>query len=462
MALINNPNVYTGGNVVFDNSRGLDLAAQLQAKKAAKDEALNQYFNDLPNKINTAGVRKQDLDDPKYGGINREIEAWRTNWLQNKDAIKKGGIPQQEHLGKFQEILRKIEQSKQRAKTEMEIGKAKFEGKYDPDEDDIGVLSQIGKSIYDPTSYKQDGVSEYGWSDLSPAVPEFDADKQTKFWAGITKGLTPGKIYDYENKRLDKVTGQAIVPFKKIYQPDQIKRIADEAADAVTADKSARKFYKKVLDDPQSTRWQELNKAYQSVYGTDKIVSTPEQAAAADAIIRASMPQEQSEEQELQRQPSVRVYTGGGRGGGSDTEKEVNDVYDIIDRAATEKKKEGKPYLQMNLLPVDAQTLVIDFAKKATNKDYSQEDLKIIKGDDGRIGIYDADSNLFLGYLRRVGTNLKVQPGVGEKREVVAQGDVEQPKTKMVTVVLGNGRKGQIPSDKVAQFLKDNPGSKRL
>ena len=92
MALINNPDVYTGGNVVFDNSIGLDLAAQLQAKKAAKDEALNQYFNDLPNKINTAGVRKQDLDDPKYGGINREIEAWRTNWLQNKDAIKKGGL----------------------------------------------------------------------------------------------------------------------------------------------------------------------------------------------------------------------------------------------------------------------------------------------------------------------------------------------------------------------------------
>jgi len=323
MALINNPNVYTGGNVVFDNSRGLDLAAQLQAKKAAKDEALNQYFNDLPNKINTAGVRKQDLDDPKYGGINREIEAWRTNWLQNKDAIKKGGIPQQEHLGKFQEILRKIEQSKQRAKTEFEIGKAKFEGKYDPDEDDIGVLSQIGKSIYDPTSYKQDGVSEYGWGDLSPAVPEFDADKQTKFWAGITKGLTPGKMYDYNAARTDAKTGQVIVPFKKLYQPDQVKRIADEAADAVTADKSARKFYKKILDDPQSTRWQELNKAYQSVYGTDKIVSTPEQAAAADAIIRASMPQEQGEEQELNRQQANinvmnRIYANKGGVGSTD------------------------------------------------------------------------------------------------------------------------------------------------
>ena len=115
-------------------------------------------------------------------------------------------------------------------------------------------------------------------------------------------------MYDYNAARTDTKTGQVIVPFKKLYQPDQVKRIADEAADAVTADKSARKFYKKILDDPQSTKWQELNKAYQSVYGTDKIVSTPEQAAAADAIIRASMPQEQGEEQELQRKTSVRVY----------------------------------------------------------------------------------------------------------------------------------------------------------
>jgi len=41
-------------------------------------------------------------------------------------------------------------------------------------------------------------------------------------------------------------------------------------------------------------------------------------------------------------------------------------------------------------------------------------------------------------------------------------GEAPKPKSEMVMVVLSNGRKGQIPSDKVAQFLKDNPGSKRL
>lgn len=41
-------------------------------------------------------------------------------------------------------------------------------------------------------------------------------------------------------------------------------------------------------------------------------------------------------------------------------------------------------------------------------------------------------------------------------------GEAPKPKTEMITVVLKDGRKGQIPSDKIDQFLKDNPGSKRL
>lgn len=39
--------------------------------------------------------------------------------------------------------------------------------------------------------------------------------------------------------------------------------------------------------------------------------------------------------------------------------------------------------------------------------------------------------------------------------------DTPKQEGGMVTVILKDGRKGQIPSDKVAQFLKDNPGAKK-
>ena len=292
--------LYNAYTEVLDSSPYLQFNLQQKARKQARDEALNQYFTELASRVNTAGVRQQDLSS-EHGGINDDIELWKINWNANKDAIRRGGMAQQQHMSDYMKILRKIEQSKQRAKTELEIGKAKFEGKYDPDDDDIDVLDKLGKSIYDQESYKQDGVSEYGWMDLSPSVPDFDAQKQTQFWGNLTKNIQAGKVYDEGNLRTDKVTGQAFVPFKKMFSPSQIRRMADEAGDLVAGDKSARKYYSKILDSPDSDIWEKLNNAYQSVYGKDKFVSTPQQAAQADAIIRASVAQEEGEEVRLDR-----------------------------------------------------------------------------------------------------------------------------------------------------------------
>lgn len=316
---------------VLDSSPIMRRNLELQARQQAKEDALNQYFNDLPSKINTAGVRTQDLDND-FGGINKDIQAWRDNWMKNAEAIKRGGAAQQQHMQGFQEILRRIEQSKNRAKTELEIGKLKLEGKYNPDDDDLNIIGTIGKSIYDPSSYKKDGVSEYGIGDLSPAIPEFDVDRQKKYWENVTKGMQAGKVYDYEKKRTDKTTGQAIVPYQKIYSKEQIGAIAKNAANSVQDDKSARKYYNRILNDPKSTRWQELNKAYQSVFGDKEMVSTVEQAAAADAIIRAATPVEVGEEQELNRQQAQEykiynmMYNRGSGGGGVDESNEFDRI----------------------------------------------------------------------------------------------------------------------------------------
>lgn len=287
-----------------------------------------------------------DLSGPN-GGITDEIAKWRSDWMANKDAIKKGGMAQQEHMAKLNSILRKVDQSKQRAKTELEIGKAKFEGKYDPDDDDVHVLDKIGRSIYDPESYKADGVSEYGWQDLSPSVPEFDATKQNQFWTTASRGLKPGRVFDEQNMRLDKTTGKAFVPFKEVYSSDQIKKIADDASDLVAGDRSARKHYNKILENPTSDIWHKLNEAYQRVYGKNKIVSTPEQAAQADLIIKASGVFDAGEQlvtdqdAAFQRRLDAMMFNSGLIAGRSKGKEEANlDDYDVL--GAYESKV--KPY----------------------------------------------------------------------------------------------------------------------
>lgn len=297
--------LYSHYTNVFDTTplmqANLQRKQHLEAKKQAKEEALNQYFNELPNKLNTAGVRQQDLYDPKYGGITKEIEDWSTQWKLNADAIKRGGVAQQEHMARYNNILRKIDQAKQRAKFELELGKARFEGKYNPDDDDFNVLQNVGKSIYDPTSYKDDGVSEYGWQDLSPSTPDLDIETESKAYDLLTKNLTPIEKDDYSRRVFDKERGEIIIPRVKEYTTQQKKFAADAAVGMVVGNsdlaKKLRKSYNRLLDGSieesengsvsvKSKELEELDKYYKSVYGEDKFISNAEQVAQAKAIKR--------------------------------------------------------------------------------------------------------------------------------------------------------------------------------
>lgn len=485
MAIQNPSGLYSGGAVVVDQPN-LGLYAQHLQKKQARDEALNQYFTELGDKINTAGVRMQDLTGPQ-GGINDEIAEWRKNWLANKDAIKKGGMAQQEHMAKLNQIIRKIDQSKQRGKMELDIGKAKFERKYDPDEDDINVLSNIGKSIYDPGSYKQDGVSEYGWQDLSASVPDFDAAKQKNFWDSATKGMQAGKIYDNNRQRVDQATGKVFVPVSEMYNPQQVQLIAENAADLVRGDRSAKKYYNRILDTPDSEQWQKLNSAYQSVFGANSIVSTPEQAAAADAILRAQSPLKVGEEhlpdvnrkEDFQREMAdlrhrnslSRLYVYAGLQ--ANKPMSPNEIAMGIDNliaghiksaaenngellvdAETYKSLTGQPQTRTSYLTIGPDG-TYQYGKKTRELGADGKETGNLVIDQS--SLKPVPFQLARGKLME--SYPKTRPITTEQKQTVKE--AASSAKKMVTVVLKDGRQGQIPEDKVAQFLKDNPGSKR-
>lgn len=274
--------IYTLGAVQFSTQPLAQLQGQLLARKAAKEEALNKYFYDLQGKINTAGVRQVDV-----AGIDQDIKNWQQSW--SKDAK---GLQKLEHQANYQNILRRIEQSKNRAKLEMDLGKMRVEGKYDPDEDDLQVQQRIGLSVYDPRSYKADGVSEYGLGDLSPSVPEFDATKQNQFFSAVTKGKTAGEVPDTSRAPIiEKGTGYIITPFKKEFSKEQIIAMANDAGELTKADRVSRKYYNRILGNPESDQFINLKAAY-DILSPGGIMDTPEEVAKADAFIRFSQPVE--------------------------------------------------------------------------------------------------------------------------------------------------------------------------
>jgi len=124
--------------------------------------------------------------------------------------------------------------------------------------------------------------------------------------------------------------------------------------------------------------------------------------------------------------PAPRITVNVNNGG--DTQK-VNDIYGRIDKEVQRLKDYGETKTPGNLLDADAQSVVLDFVNKGRGEGDKLliEDIRITKSEKGELLVFDTEGNLKTT-LPKVGTNLKVQPGVAEKRDVIKDGDKPTPK----------------------------------
>lgn len=433
--------IYTLGAVQFNTQPLAQLQGQLLAKKAAKEEALNKYYSDMQGKINLAGVRNQDLQG-QFGGINQDIENWKQSWLLNKDAISKGGLAQQEHLSKFQDILRKIEQSKNRAKTELNLGEMKAKGQYDPDDDDLQVQQKISYSIYDPRSYKEDKVTEYGIGDLSPAIPDFDASKQNQFFSAVQKGKVAGEVADTSRTpTIEKGTGYVITPFKKEFSKEQVISMANDAGELVKADRVSRKYYNKILNNPKSEEFIRLKQSYDT-YFPGGIMDTPEEVAKADAALRFSEPVEvgtkRVKEEDWKERALFQAFLRGQAGGEEpfvDYFKEIDDLTSAQNRV---QRGTGAP---LSELSAKTQAQLVDFAKKITGRDdINQSNIYVKKMPNGTVNIMDFETNKPITPITEKDVNIQRQVSVKEKRSA-SQAEVPSTPTKPLTMSAEKFRK---------------------
>ena len=415
--------IFTLGAVQFSTQPLAQLQGQLLAKKAAKEGALNKYFYDLQGKINTAGVRQVDVL-----GIDQDIKNWQQSW--NKDAK---GLQKLEHQANYQNILRRIDQSKNRAKLEMDLGKMRVEGKYDPDEDDLQVQQRIGLSVYDPRSYKADGVSEYGLGDLSPSVPEFDATKQNQFFSAVTKGKTAGEVPDTSRAPIiEKGTGYIITPFKKEFSKEQIIAMANDAGELTKADRVSRKYYNRILGNPESEQFINLKAAY-DILSPGGIMDTPEEVAKADAFIRFSQPVEVGTKRVKEEDWRERAMFQAFLKGQTSAQEPVRDIYREIDLATSApdrlKRGTGAP---VNILSGAAQNALIKLANDVTGRDiYNQSNIYVKKFSDGKNYIVDFRTNEPLVPFTKEDINIGVQVDVkGRRGALTGQVPVPQALTK--------------------------------
>jgi hypothetical protein len=128
-----------------------------------------------------------------------------------------------------------------------------------------------------------------------------------------------------------------------------------------------------------------------------------------------------------------------GKGGGSgDGDVNINDVYGEIERKRNENAAKGFKGTRMNSLSSAAQTLLISQAKNLRPdleignnnvyiKDNKEGQMALFRVVDEKKGPTNIDEEIMPLDFKSV--NIKVQPGVKEKREVVEQGNAAPPKS---------------------------------
>jgi hypothetical protein len=118
-------NLYSGNAVVVNAMPYVQYADKLKREKAAKDEAIDKYYQNLPNTLNPKGMRDQDIP-----GLNEKVSEIQKYWMENRDAIRKGNTPEAFNLSKkFREAQGGVEMSKNAGGTSLYIAKSKADPK---------------------------------------------------------------------------------------------------------------------------------------------------------------------------------------------------------------------------------------------------------------------------------------------------------------------------------------------
>ena len=128
-----------------------------------------------------------------------------------------------------------------------------------------------------------------------------------------------------------------------------------------------------------------------------------------------------------QPRTSIRVSTGS-----KGDETQIRDVFDEINKKYEGgTSKFGADYkIPLNELSATAQGIAIKYANELTKADppYGQADIFITKGSDGNFNIMSVESGRLIAPMDFTDINIKAQPGVKEKREVIEQGKKQEVK----------------------------------
>lgn len=262
--------LYSGGSVKFDSQPYINFYAQTMARKQAKDEALDQYYQNQFKNVNPAGARTQDL--PHF---TEKVNEWQKFYQTNKDAIrnprKDGGKAASEFQSRLVDAQNYIQQSKNEAKVTQEM----MPLLRDPDKRSRIPDNVINDLAIHDLPLNDPNRKSFDFSKLNFDAKPFDVTMQKNYLQGVQQGLKMDEAITGIKKNPNDFT--QTVTTTAAFGDEATGAIRNRAAGAYGSDPSFKHFVDSELSKPGN--YQQLNSIFKKQYGTD--IAHPEDLATA-------------------------------------------------------------------------------------------------------------------------------------------------------------------------------------
>jgi hypothetical protein len=265
------PNLYSGGAVVFNTQPHEQFQLNLLAHQAAKSEALNNFYQNLNRDINSAGMRSTDI-----AGLTSKTNDLRNFYQQNQNQIisplTDGGQKQNEYNGRYQDIMNYINQSKDAAAISakaLNLGLNLTKGGMLPS-NFITDFDNHNKPLTDPSR------KEFDFSPYVDIDKPFDLQKFVKNFSQIKRSDGTPVI--------NPLTGtlQQAVSKTQSFNKDALNSIYAIAGTLYDSDPSTVKLINSLTSNPDD--FNRFNATFKNWYGRDINTGSPHDLSAAYAL----------------------------------------------------------------------------------------------------------------------------------------------------------------------------------
>lgn len=273
---LNNPDLYSAGNVVIRNEPYMRYALEVQARNRARDDAFSRSFQELGARVTPAGMDGADIDN-----FMKRKKEWQDYVVRNEKAYKNPALDNGQVYGeamrRYNNVLGVIQMSKDKLERTKPLRQIFADPKKKKLISEQTVMdAHRGMLPVNHPDYKPFDINSINFDE-----PPFDVKQLQSFTNGAKNIIAPSlKNKIYGKPTVDAATNSKITPYQIKLSDSDYNNLRGYAATWSGVNPQFANY----LDEELGARDQDyhlLNNVYKDHFGKDANIQSREDLATA-------------------------------------------------------------------------------------------------------------------------------------------------------------------------------------